>query len=218
MLKNKARWIVLTLVLLISLPVSVSATVANEIIAQLAAHYKIVSNGVAVDTGEDVPIKYNNKTYLPVRAVGEALGFEVKWDEKTQTVHLNSKAGTPPKSDSQPVIQNKDIEIITVGVKPRARNYAGQETEHLMGSFNVSLHLEVKHELDRKAAVLFEVLNDKNTVVASRLQEIHRTKAGTDTVNFTSSEFQLPYDQNKVNKLDALDLMVKDYTYRITIK
>ena len=217
-MKKKTGWISLTLVLALVLPITAYAAGGKEIVAQLASHYKIATDGVLLDTGKDVPITYNNKTYLPVRAVGEALGFEVKWDEEKQTVSLNSKAGMPPKSDSQPVIQNKDIEIITAGVKPEARNYAGKEDEPLMGSFDVDLHMEVKHELDRKAAVLFEVLNGKNTVGASKLQEIYLTKAGTATINFTSSEFQLPYDQKKVNKIDALDLMSKDYTFRFTIK
>lgn len=54
---------------------------------------KLVVNGKEV-TPKDVngnvvePFAYNGTTYLPVRAVGEALGKSVRWDGETKTVHL----------------------------------------------------------------------------------------------------------------------------------
>ncbi|MFC4779485.1 stalk domain-containing protein [Paenibacillus sp. GCM10023252] len=36
------------------------------------------------------PISYNNTTYLPVRAIGEALDVEIGWDQATKTVSVNS--------------------------------------------------------------------------------------------------------------------------------
>ena len=54
---------------------------------------KLVVDGKEV-TPKDVngkvvePFAYNGTTYLPVRAVGEALGKSVRWDGETKTVHL----------------------------------------------------------------------------------------------------------------------------------
>lgn len=54
---------------------------------------KLVVNGKEV-TPKDVngnvvePFAYQGTTYLPVRAVGEALGKTVRWDGETKTVHL----------------------------------------------------------------------------------------------------------------------------------
>ena len=42
------------------------------------------------------PFIYNGTTYLPVRAVGEALGKEVIWDGKTQSVYLGKKDQNQP--------------------------------------------------------------------------------------------------------------------------
>ena len=41
------------------------------------------ANGKAVEA-----FIYNGTTYLPVRAVGNALGKQVSWDGKTKTVYL----------------------------------------------------------------------------------------------------------------------------------
>lgn len=54
---------------------------------------KLVVNGKEVipkDVNGKVvePFAYNGTTYLPVRAVGEALGKTVRWDGETKTVHL----------------------------------------------------------------------------------------------------------------------------------
>ena len=40
------------------------------------------------------PFIHNGTTYLPVRAVGEALGKDIDWDNDTSTVHINE---TEPK-------------------------------------------------------------------------------------------------------------------------
>jgi hypothetical protein len=40
------------------------------------------------------PFIYNGTTYLPVRAVGEALGKTVDWDGATQTVYVGDKPAT----------------------------------------------------------------------------------------------------------------------------
>ncbi len=54
---------------------------------------KILLNGVEVPTDTEPFIRNaNNTTYLPVRAISEALGLDVDWDEATSTVILSSAA------------------------------------------------------------------------------------------------------------------------------
>ena len=52
---------------------------------------KITSKDAAGKTVE--PFIHNGTTYLPVRAVGEALGKQVKWDGKTQSVYIGEVPG-----------------------------------------------------------------------------------------------------------------------------
>lgn len=46
------------------------------------------ANGATVE-----PFIYNGTTYLPVRAVGSALGKQVSWDGKTKTVYIGNNLG-----------------------------------------------------------------------------------------------------------------------------
>lgn len=51
------------------------------------------ANGAIVD-----PFIIDGTTYLPVRAVSEALGLNVSWDDATSTVVLQSPGYTPPST------------------------------------------------------------------------------------------------------------------------
>lgn len=75
------------------------------------------ANGKAVE-----PFAISGTTYLPVRAVADALGLNVSWDSETSTVVL-STGETPDPSDSQGVqIGNYAVSIL--GAK-LANDYEG---------------------------------------------------------------------------------------------
>lgn len=73
-----------------------SALAAGKIYKNITVQYdniKLVIDGVTITpkdaNGSTVePFIYNGTTYLPVRAVGNALGKQVSWDGKTKTVYL----------------------------------------------------------------------------------------------------------------------------------
>lgn len=58
---------------------------------------KLVVDGKTIEFGKDTagnniePFIYNGSTYLPVRAVGEALNKRVDWDGKTGTVYIGKR-------------------------------------------------------------------------------------------------------------------------------
>jgi len=63
---------------------------------------QIVIDGVKItpkDANGNIvePFIYNGTTYLPVRAVGEAIGKKVEWDAATQTVYLGEKTTATEK-------------------------------------------------------------------------------------------------------------------------
>ncbi len=104
--KNNFSKFALVLVLLLTFFAgSVFGKSTHETIKVLYNNIKLVVNGQTVKFGKDSagktiePFIYNGTTYLPVRAVGEALGKEVNWDGKNQTVYV----GEGKKADNSKV-------------------------------------------------------------------------------------------------------------------
>ncbi len=98
-MKKRIITLVLALVLLFSLAVTVSAVASSVQATLYYRDIKIKLNGALITpkdaTGNVVdPFIINGTTYLPVRAVSEALGLEVTWNETTSTVGLHGGMGS----------------------------------------------------------------------------------------------------------------------------
>lgn len=73
------------------------------------------SDGKPVD-----PISYNGSTYFPIRAISNALGASVKWDQATSTILINQQGANVPAiavSDDQVInyLKSKVTEIAIEG-------------------------------------------------------------------------------------------------------
>lgn len=89
-----------TVLLMLSVAVNVSAaTGLIQINAYLNNGIKVMLHGELfeatdpVDGSKYVPITYKGRTYLPLRAVAEAVGLEVTWDGPNNTAHLGDVSG-----------------------------------------------------------------------------------------------------------------------------
>lgn len=71
-----------------------------EILAYLNKEVKITIDGAPWQPkqGDTVlyPITYNGTTYLPVRAVAEALDVPIRWESETRTVHIGGTSEVVP--------------------------------------------------------------------------------------------------------------------------
>ncbi len=105
---------------------------------------------------------YEGTTYVPLRAVGEALGAEVSWNKETKTVYLNSeKTGAEPEDR---------IARFDAGSGPFTYN-CGPMT--LSSKYCTA-------ELDGFTIVYSEVaFTDPNYVEQVRLYELHTVIKGT---------------------------------------
>lgn len=93
--------------------VGVTALAAGTVYKTITVKYddiQIVLNGEKIEPkdadGQTVePFIYEGTTYLPVRAIGEALNLEVAWDEASKTVTLDGDSVQPdePESTGNPV-------------------------------------------------------------------------------------------------------------------
>lgn len=109
-MKKTGKKFLVTL-LSVLLAVSVMLNVASaaslvEITAYLNNEIKIMLNGKLfepklADGSKVVPITYNGTTYLPLRAISEAVGLETSWDGGTKTVYLGEKSGQPTGNQEQ---------------------------------------------------------------------------------------------------------------------
>jgi len=79
----------ITLALMAAIPVL--AQVAQETITVNFNNIRIAVDGQLVQT-EYEPFIFQGRTYLPTRDVANAMGFDVTWEDATNTVHLTSRA------------------------------------------------------------------------------------------------------------------------------
>ncbi len=83
-----------------------------EVLVTVDELYSLVNGRISgFDTATQL---IDDHVYVPVRFISEALGHEVKWDAKTKTVVVNSKAYQ--KSNELPKIKDEDefIELINI--------------------------------------------------------------------------------------------------------
>lgn len=98
---KKARVIACVLVVLLtfSLIGTAAATNGSKMAELFYRDIKVTLNGKTVNTQASEPFIIDGTTYLPVRAVSEALGLDVKWDSATSTVVLSEPVEAPPAGE-----------------------------------------------------------------------------------------------------------------------
>ena len=102
MFKNKkSRTILIAVTLILTLSVTVFAKSISEQAEIFYNNIKIYINGAEIvpkdGNGNIVePFIMNGTTYLPVRAISNALGQDVEWDGATQSVYIGKKDQTKP--------------------------------------------------------------------------------------------------------------------------
>ncbi len=105
----KKKFIVLGLLASIMFSCAVFASTGTQNISATYDNIKIVVDGRTVNASAE-PFIYNGVTYLPVRAVGEALGKEVSWDSSTNTIYL----GDVPKTENSQQDNNAQKDTFVV--------------------------------------------------------------------------------------------------------
>ncbi|HQD90193.1 MAG TPA: stalk domain-containing protein [Syntrophomonadaceae bacterium] len=138
----KKRWIMLlaTVMLFAFTAGVVAAPAVQTITASLANDFKFTLNGEAwtpkdADGSTMAPIVYNDRTYLPARAIAEALGITVGWDAETRTVIL----GEPAAPVEEEPVEEEPVEEEPIEEEPIApeAELAIEPTEYNLSKNNV---------------------------------------------------------------------------------
>ncbi|MCT4597348.1 MAG: peptidylprolyl isomerase [Vallitalea sp.] len=107
--------------LLLTCIISVSANdLFKEITAQVSYEIKMMLNGKEFNPKEDdgtelKPIVYNDRTYLPVRTLCDAIGVDVKWEGKTKTVLLMSTKDESSNNENEKIVGSIAGKTISLG-------------------------------------------------------------------------------------------------------
>ncbi|HOV26333.1 MAG TPA: stalk domain-containing protein [Pseudobacteroides sp.] len=111
--------------------------------------------------GNDVdPFIYNGTTYLPIRAVSEALGKTVSWDGETNSVYVGNK----PEQEANETKEVKDAKEVTVGTSEELVKEIGSNKKILLkpGIYNLS---KIKQTYSEDKHVFWQKVLDGNELV-----------------------------------------------------
>lgn len=111
---NKIKYTTLGFILGAILFMGLGFIYANSNAEAILAHFnniKITVNGQQIKTDvEAPPFIYNDRTYVPLRFVAEALGADVGWDSKTKTAIINSKNNNTSQEE-EVIISKNNIKL-----------------------------------------------------------------------------------------------------------
>ena len=171
----KKKWIALgtTLVMTAAMAMPAMAAIAYET-ARLRPDFTIVIDGKEknfkrADGSAAFALVYEESTYLPLRAIGEALGKNVNWDEDTKTITLEGERET--KSSSNKAVEDKaknisvqvrkDFTIVIDGKEETFKTSAGKRIYPLLYDGSTYLPLRAIGQIMDKTV---EWDNDTKTV------------------------------------------------------
>ncbi len=114
----KKKWIMMgmTLILACSLIPAGAMAKFKEETAKIRPDFTIVIDGTErnfkrADGSAAYALVYQDSTYLPLRAIGEALGRNVNWNEATKTITLEGKRAASDSSNRYIAGKTKDVTV-----------------------------------------------------------------------------------------------------------
>ena len=171
----KKKWIALgtTLVMTAAMAMPAMAAIDYET-ARLRPDFTIVIDGKEknfkrADGSAAFALVYEESTYLPLRAIGEAIGKNVNWDEDTKTITLEGKRETKDSSNKAvedkakniSVQVRKDFTIVIDGKEETFKTSAGKRIYPLLYDGSTYLPLRAIGQIMDKTV---EWDNDTKTV------------------------------------------------------
>jgi hypothetical protein len=163
---------------------------------QLTAHFnniRVVVDGNLITPRDGLgnvvePFVVDGTTYLPVRAVAEALGQTVEWEGTTQTVYIGARPGTVRYlTDVAPAHQSSDVNFRTNPLWSSYREYSainsGGAERFALGGVNYVDGM-IFHHIDTWAVYNLNGQFTSLSGIASQLDEGTLTVATNAAIRF----------------------------------
>ena len=180
-----------------------------------------------LDKNGDVvyPITYDGTTYLPIRALGNAMDLEVEWNSKTQTVSLYTKTDTKPEDLTLEKLTERTEEAEdTVAELKAASTYAGRKDQYDLHSETIDnirddLHtyaqrVNAQHMDGKLKTDEFNVLTTRIDKLDNRLKDaldLLRSKTiGDETGKLTVEETHARAIDELTERVKAVEAEIKD--------
>lgn len=145
------------------------AKAANVNIPVTYNNIKVIVDGKQLTTSKE-PFTYEGTTYLPIRAVAEAVGKDVSWDGKTQTVTLSSQDTATKQETTEQKNTQADTSLLGT-VKTKTASVSGsavkikctdvKENTGYLGGFTMDFSFENKSTMHYSVTINKLEVNDK---------------------------------------------------------
>ncbi|WP_458407311.1 stalk domain-containing protein [Anaerotignum sp.] len=230
----KKKWIAMgtTLVMTAAMAIPAMAAIDYET-ARLRPDYTIVIDGKEknfkrANGSAAFALVYEDSTYLPLRAIGEAIGKNVNWNEDTKTITLEGERTVADSSNKavegkvkNVIVQvRKDFTIILDGKEQTFKTSSGKEIYPLLYDGSTYLPLraigqimgkDVNWDNDTKTVTL---TSDGFTVTdADTFGEKKDTVTDADTFKDKDKTKDIGLEKAKENALQDAGLKEKDVTF-----
>ena len=143
--------VLITAALVVSFAAGASAAdVLQKVDAYLRPDFTVQIDGKKANL---VPLIYEGSSYLPFKALGEALGVKVEWDERTKTIIVNRPSANVPSSGTgtgnqsgsvtEPTVE-PEKEILLGNLMPIKAIYKDKEYPVLANQYKGVIYLRWK--------------------------------------------------------------------------
>lgn len=171
---KKVRWFlsgVLTALLVVSLASPAFAALAGKMI-QVYTGVNVYVDDVLVEprdaNGNPVEVfVYNGTTYLPIRAIGNALGKTVQWDAKTSSAYVGKH------SSDKPAVWLQDLDYFTGSdwrVTGNEKDNMGQTRTNCIRANDLDNTYIINGQYTLLSGTLFQPYDSRSQDLATRLK------------------------------------------------
>lgn len=226
----KRKWTALgvTLILACSMIPAEAMARFKEETARIRPDFTIVIDGKErnfkrADGSAAYALVYQDSTYLPLRAIGEALGRNVNWNEATKTITLEGRRAAADSSNQYIAGKSKDVTvqvrtdftIVIDGVTRQFRTASGKTVYPLLYNGSTYLPLRAIGEImDKEVAwnnsMKTVTLNRKDGYTVTDADSFGGKNTVTDTDTSNNGNAGSPVQKTDIGAWQAKQIALRD--------
>ena len=189
------------------------AKVANINIPVSYNNIKVIVDGKQLTTNKE-PFTYEGTTYLPIRAVAEAVGKDVSWDGKTQTVTLSSKDTKTEQKAEQKTEEKKEDTSLFNATKTKKSSVSGSSVKikctNIKENYSYSGGFEMDFSFENKSSMHYHVTIDKFEVNGKKINAfIYADCLDFRTTHETLNVWSKDLKEAGISKIEKINIVFK---------